>query len=165
MSKIEIVADAVAVSAVDEASKIEALKEALLTVEEKADPMDDKSETIGKPIASDLGQGFSVYPVDRNGNRVDWHNVRARLGGALVHVQEYDKITPDPTSTPEDPKPPLEVKPRIDVTVAFCRGADRAKIEAAVAAKVDAATVAATAKLEAVKETEAGEIAEEELKP
>lgn len=172
MSKIEpitLVADAVAVEAVAEADKIEALKEALLTVEENVDPADDKSGTIRKSIASSLGQGFSAYPVDRNGNRVGWHDVNARPGGGVVHVIEYDEVTPDPTSTIEAPKPPLKVEPRIAVMVACCHGADSEKIEAAVAEKVSAATMEATAKLEAAKdapkEIEAGEIGEAELKP
>ena len=165
VSNIEIIADAVEVAAVDEADKIAALKEALLTVAEKADPADDKSETIHKSIASDLGQGFSAYPVDRNGNRVDWHDVKARLGGGVVHAQEYDKVTPDPTSTLETPKPPLKIEPRIAVMTAFCRGADRQKLEAAVAARVEAATVTATAKLEAVKAAPKEIDGDLELKP
>lgn len=165
--KIDIAADAVAVSAVDEAAKIEALKEALLTVEAKIDPMDDKSETVRKSIASDLGQGFSVYPVDANGHRVDWHDVKARKG--VVHVREYDEVTPDSTSTIEEPKPPLKIEPKIAVLTAICPGADREKINAAIAAKVEEATVAATAKLEsgmsAPKEIGVGEIGAAELKP
>ena len=169
MSTIEIVADAVDVAAVDEADKIAALKEALLTVAEKADPADDKSETIHKSIASDLGQGFSAYPVDASGNRVNWHNVKARRGGGVTTFREYFDVTEDPTSTIEAPKPPLKVEPRIAVMMGFCPGADRAKIEAAVAARVKAATVAATTKLGAVKaapkEIEAGEAGDVELKP
>lgn len=168
MNKIEIVADAVAVAAVDEAAKIEALKEALLTVEVKADLTKEDSETIRKPIATDYGQGFSAYPVDRNGNRVDWHDVNARPGGGVVHVHVHDEVTPDPASTDKAPKPPLKVEPRIAVLTACCSGADRAKLEAAIAAKVEAATVAATAKLEAAKaapkEIEVGEIGAAELK-
>lgn len=168
MNKIEIVVDAVAVAAVDEAAKIEAVRLELLTVEAKADPMDEKSETIRKPIATDLGQGFSIYPVGANGHRVDWHD-KARDGGGVVHVHAYDEVTPDPTSTDEAPKPPLKIEPRIDVMVACCHGADRAKLEAAIAAKVEVATVPATAKLtaakDAPKEIGAGELGEAELKP
>lgn len=169
MSKIDIAADTVDVADVEEADKIAALKEALLTVEEKVDPMDEASETIHKPIASDIGQGFSVYPVDVNGNRVDWHDVKARAGGGVVTVHKYDEITPNPAATIENPLPPLKIEPRIAVMTAFCRGADREKIEAAIAAKVEAATVEATEKLtaakEAPKEIEAGELGEAEVKP
>ena len=169
MSKIEIVADAVAVEAVAEADKIEALKEAVLTVEENVDPADDKSEIIREPIASDLGQGFSAYPVDRNGNRVDWHDVKARAGGGVVTVHEHDEITPDPAATIENPLPPLKIEHKIAVLTAYCLGADREKIEAAIAAKVEAATVEATEKLtaakEAPKEIGVGELGAAELKP
>lgn len=166
MSKLEIVADAVEVAAVEEADKIAALKEELLTVEQKVDPSDENSEVVRKPIASDLGQGFSIYPVDANGHRVDWHD---KMRKGVVHVREYDEVTPDPTSTMDAPKPPLKIEPRIAVMPAFCPGADRETIEAAVAAKISLSTVAATAKLEAVKEApkeiEVGEIGAAELKP
>lgn len=166
--KNEVTADAVAIAAVDEAARIEAVKLELLTVEAKIDPADENSEIIRKPIASDLGQGFSAYPVDRNGNRVDWHAVKARPGGGVVHVHVHDEVTPDPTSTIEAPKPPLKVEPRIAVMVACCHGADRAELEAAIAAKVEAATMEATAKLtaakEAPKEIGVGEIGAEQGK-
>lgn len=169
MNKIDIEADAVDVAAVDEADKIEAVRLELLTIEEKVDPADDETETIRKPIASDLGQGFSAYPVDRNGNRVDWHDVKARAGGGVVTVHEHDEITPDPAATIKNPLPPLKIEPKIAVLTAYCPGADQEKIEAAVAAKAEAATVAATAKLtaakEAPKEIGVGELGAAELKP
>ena len=169
MSKIEIIADAVAVEAVDEEDKIEAVKLELLIVKEKVDPEDDKSETVRKPIASDLGQGFSAYPVDANGNRVGWHDVKARAGGGVVTVHAYEEITPNPAATIENPLPPLKIEPKIAVLTAYCPGADREKIEAAIAAKVEAATVASPAKLEAAKaapkEIEVGEIGAAEVKP
>lgn len=151
MSKIDIAADTVDVAAVDAAAKIEALEEALLTVEEKIDPMDEASETVRKPIASDLGQGFSVYPVDANGNRVGWHDVNLRPGGGVVTVHKYNEITPDPASTIENPLLPLKIEPKIAVLTAYCPGADREKINTAVAVNVEAATMAARVKLESGK--------------